>query len=166
MIQEDFKSINYNKQVEFKLNTEVSYLLRRQWKVTNDNFEVCRGSNKQNETPITQTKFLSAVSSVFDQFRLIATFMFTWKNFWDTEVETVAVAEIFKWNKQLAIVPKTGIEGNFFKTVKDRIELHLFCDASEDTMSAIEKLRKILIPCWELQAAALAVRLKKQIVHD
>ena len=65
-IQEDLKSISNTKQVEFEPNTEGSSVLGLQWTVSDDNFQVCRGTNKEVEAPITQRKIWSLVSSVFE----------------------------------------------------------------------------------------------------
>ena len=65
-IQEDLKSVGNAKQVEVEPNTEGSSVLGLQWTITDDSLQVCRGTNKEVETPITQRKILSLVSSVFD----------------------------------------------------------------------------------------------------
>ena len=55
-------------------NTERSSVLGLQWTVTDDSLQVCRGTNKEFEIPITQRKILSLVSSVFDPIGLFAVF--------------------------------------------------------------------------------------------
>ena len=49
-------------------------MLGLQWTVTDDSLQVCRGTNKVVEAPITQRKILSLVSSVFDPIGLFAPF--------------------------------------------------------------------------------------------
>ena len=58
-IPEDLKSISKTKQVEVEPSTEGSSVLGLQWTVTDDSLQVCRGTNKEVETPITQRKILS-----------------------------------------------------------------------------------------------------------
>ena len=53
-ISEDLKSISNTKQVDVESNTEGSSVLGLQWIVTDDSLQVCRGTNKEVETPITQ----------------------------------------------------------------------------------------------------------------
>ena len=53
-IPEDLKWISNTKQVEVEPNAEGSSVLGLQWTVTEDNLQVCRGTNKEVETPITQ----------------------------------------------------------------------------------------------------------------
>ena len=73
-IPEDLKSISNTKQVEVEPNSEGSSVLGLQWTVPDDSFQVCRGTNKEIEAPITQRKILSLVSSVFDPIGLFAAF--------------------------------------------------------------------------------------------
>ena len=73
-IPEDLKSNSNTKQVEVEPITEASSVLGLQWTVTNDSLQVCRGTNKEVETPITQRKILLLVSSVFDPIGLFAPF--------------------------------------------------------------------------------------------
>ena len=97
--------------------------------------------------------------------------------------------EFLKWKEQLPIVAETSIDRRYFNGERDKIELHLFADASEDTMCAVAYLRSqpkehsadlafvigkcrvtpmnyLSIPQLELQAAVMAVRLKEQIVKE
>ena len=53
-------------------NTEGSSVLGIQWTVTDDSLQMCRGTNKEVEAPITQKKILPLVSSVFGPIRLFA----------------------------------------------------------------------------------------------
>ena len=108
---------------------------------------------------------------------------------WDNEVEPSDEAEFLRWKEQLPIVAETSIDRRYFNTEMDKTELHVFADASEDTMCAVACLRSqprkysadlafVIENCrvapmrhlsilrLELQAAVMAVRLKEQIVKE
>ena len=65
-IPEDLRSISNTKQLEVEPDKEGSSVLVLQWTIIDDSLEVCRGTSKEVENPITQRKILSLVSSVFD----------------------------------------------------------------------------------------------------
>ena len=199
-IPEDLKSINNANEVEVESNTEGSSLLGLQWTVTDDSLQVCRGTNKELEAPITQRKILSLVSSVFDPIGLFAPFSVHMRRLlkgiwtkngqhWDNEVEPSDEEEFLRWKEQLPIVAETSIDRRHFNRERDKAELHVFADASEDTMCAVAYLRSqpkeysadlafvigecrvapmrhLSIPRLELQAAVMAVRLKEQVVKE
>ena len=73
-IPEDLRSISKTKQVEVEPSQEGSSVLGPQWTITDDSLQVCRGTSKEVENPITQRKILSLVSSVFDPLGLFAPF--------------------------------------------------------------------------------------------
>ena len=108
---------------------------------------------------------------------------------WENSVEPNEEEEFLKWKVQLPEVAETTIDRRYFSTAKDKWELHVFTDASEDTMCAVAYLRSkpkeysadlafvigkcrvapmrhLSIPRLELQAAVMAVRLKEQIVKE
>ena len=199
-IPEDLKSISNTKQVEVEPNTEGSSVLGLQWTVTDDSLQVCRGTNKEVEAPITQRKILSLVSSVFDPIGLFAPFSVHMRRLlkaiwtkngqhWDNEVEPSEEEEFLRWKGELPIVAETSIDRRYFNRERDKTELHVFADASEDTMCAVAYLRSqpkeysadlaivigkcrvapmrhLSIPQLELQAAVMAVKLKEQIVKE
>ena len=144
--------VNRNtKQFNVEPNTEGSSVLGLHWTVTDDSLQVCRGANKEVEAPITQTKILSLVSSVFDPIGFFAKFSIhvrrlpkrIWtKNgqHWGSEVEPGKEDEFLRWKQQLPIVAETSIDRRYFNR-EDRTELHVFADASEDTMCAVAYLR-------------------------
>ena len=199
-IPEDLKSISNTKQVEVEPNTEGSSVLGLQWTVTNDSLHVCRGTNKEVEAPITQRKILSLVSSVFDPIGLFAPFSVHMRRLlkgiltkngqhWDNEVEPSEEEEFLRWKEQFPIVAETSIDRRYFNRERDKTEIHVFADASEDTMCAVAYLRSqpkeysaelafvigkcrvapmrhLSIPRLELQAAVMAVRFKEQIVKE
>ena len=97
-ILERLKSISNTKQVEVEPNMEGFSVLGLQRTVFDDSLQVCRGTNKEIEAPITQRKILSLVSSVFDAVGFLAPFSVhmrrilkgIWTNngqHWDNEVE-------------------------------------------------------------------------------
>ena len=65
-IPEDLRSISNTKQVEVEPGKEGSSVLGLQWTIIDDSLQVFRSTSKEIETPITQGKILSLVSSVFD----------------------------------------------------------------------------------------------------
>ena len=149
VIPEDLKSISNTKQVEVEPNTEGSSVLGLKWTVTEDSLQVCRGTNKEVEAPITQRKILSLV---FDPIGLFAPFSVhmrrllkdIWtknRQHWDNKVEPSEEEEFLKWKEQLPLVAETSIDRRYFNRERDKAELHLFADASEDTMCAVAYLR-------------------------
>ena len=94
-----------------------------------------------------------------------------------------------KWKDQLPEVAATSIDRRYFSIAKNKWELHVFADASEDTKCAVAHLRSKpkeysadlafvvgkcrvapmghpSIPRLELRAAVMEVRLKERIVKD
>ena len=152
-IPENLNSISYTKQVELEPNTEGFFVLGLQW--TDDSLQVCRGKNKEVEAPITQRKILSLVSSVFDPIGLFAPFSVHMRRLlksiwtkdgkcWDNEVEPREEEEFLSWKQQLPIAAETSIDRRYFNIERDRTKLHVFADASEDTMCAVAYLRSQL----------------------
>ena len=143
-IPEDLKSISNTKQVDMEPKTEGSSVLGLQWTATEDVLQVCRDRNKKFEAPITQTMILSLVSSVFDPIGLFAPLSVHMRRLlkvictkngqsWDSEVEP-GEEEFLRWNEQLPIVAETSIDTRYFNRERDKTELHVFADASEDTI--------------------------------
>ena len=127
-------------------------MLGLQWTVTEDSLQVCKGTNKEVETPITQRKISSLVSSVFDPIGLFAPFSVHMRRLlkviwtkngqhWDKEVEHSDEAEFLKWKEQLPIVNQTSINRRYFNREWDNSELHVFHNASDDGMCAVAYIR-------------------------
>ena len=100
------------------------------------------------ETPITQRKILSLVSSVSDplgvfsplsvHMRRLLKRMWTKKGqHWDNSVEPSEEEEFLKCRAQLPEVAETSIDRRYFSTAKDKWDLHVFADTSQDTMCAV-----------------------------
>ena len=199
-IPEDLKSISNMKQFEVKPNTEGSSVLGLQWTLIDDSSQVCRDTNKVVEAPITQRKILSLVSSVFDPIGLFAPFSVHMRRLlkgistkngqhWDNEVEPGDETEFLKWKEQLPIVAETSIDRKYLNEERDKTELHVFADASEDTMCAVAYIRSqpkeystdlafvigkcrvapmrhLSIQRLDFQAAVMALRLKEQMLKE
>ena len=164
------------------------------------NLQVCRGTSQEVENPITQRKVLSLVYPVFDPIGLFAAFSVHMRRLlksiwtkngqhWDNSVEPNEEQEFSKWKAQLPEVAESSIDRRYFSTAKDKWELHVFADTSEDTMCAVAYLRSkpkeyladlafvigkcrvapmrhLYIPRLELPAAVMVVRLEEQIVKE
>ena len=101
---------------------------------------------------ITQRKVLSLVSSVFDPLGLFAAFNVEmrrllksiWskcRQLWDEAIDTEAEAKFLKWKQQLPTVAETSIDRKYFREKASQVDLHVFADASEDTMCAFAYFR-------------------------
>ena len=98
-------------------------------------------------------------------------------------------AQFLMWKEQLPIVAETSIDQGYFNIARNKTELHVFADPSEDTMCAVAYLRSqskkhsvdlafvmgkcrvapmrhFSIPRLKLQAAVIAIRLKEHIVKE
>ena len=149
---EYLRSISNTKQVEVEPSKEGSSVLGLQWTIIDDNQQLCRGTSKEVETPINQRNILSLFSSVFDYLGLFAPFSVHMRRLlksiwtkngqhWDKSVEPNEEEECLKWKDQLPGVAETSIDRRYFSTAKDKWELHVFADASENTMCAVAYLR-------------------------
>ena len=59
----------------------------------------------------------------------------------DNEVDPSDEAEFLRWKEKLPIVAETRSDRRYFNRERYKTELHLFADASEDTMCAVAYLR-------------------------
>ena len=108
---------------------------------------------------------------------------------WDNEVDPSEKEDFLRWKEQLPIVAETSIDRRYFSRERDKAELHVFAEASEDTMCAVAYLgsqskeytadlaivigkcrvapmRHLSIPRLEMQVAVMAVMLNEQIVKE
>ena len=199
-IPEDLRSISDTKQVKVEPSKVSLSVLVLQWTVIEDSLQVCRGTSKEVETPITQRKILSLVSSLFDPLGLFAPFSVHMSRIlkriltangqhWHNLLEPNEVEEFLKLKDQLPEVAETSTDKRYFSTAKIKWELHVFANASKDTMRAVAYLRSkpkvssadlafvvencrvapmghLSIPHLELQAAVMALRLNEMIVKE
>ena len=147
-IPEDLRLISNTKWVEVEPNKKSAWVVL-QWTITDDCLEVCKSTSKDVETPITQRKILSLVLSVFDPLGLFAPFSVQMRRLlnkiwtesgqhWDNSVEPKEEEEEFlKWKEQLPELAETSVDRIDFRTAKENMELHVFADASDDTMCAV-----------------------------
>ena len=134
-IPEDLRSSSNTKQVEVEPGKKGSSVLWLTWTIIDDSLQVCRGTCKEVETPITQRKILSLVSSVFDPLGLFAPFSVHMRRIlksiwtkngqhWDNLTKR---KEFLKWKDQLSVVAETSIDRRYFSTARDKWELHVSC---------------------------------------
>ena len=116
--------VNQQQETRTGTNTEGSSVIGLQQTVTDDIFQVDRGTKKEIEASITQGKHLAKNGQ-----------------HWDKELEPGDKAELLNWIEQLSIVAETNTERRYFNREPDKIELHVFAHASEDTMCAVSHLR-------------------------
>ena len=73
--------------------------------------------------------------------RLLKGFLTKNGQHWDKEVEPREAAELSRWREQLPIVAETSIDRRYFNTDRDKTELHVLAEASQNTMCAVAYLR-------------------------
>ena len=59
---------------------------------------------------------------------------------WDNLVEPNEEEEFLNWKKQLPEAAETSVDTTYFSSAKDKLELHVFVKASENTMFAVAYL--------------------------
>ena len=85
---------------------------------------------------------------MFDLVGLFATFSFHMRRLlksiwtkngqdWDNSVGPNEEEEFLKWKAQIPEVVVTSIDRRYFSTAKEKWEIRVFADASEDTMWAV-----------------------------
>ena len=118
---------------------------------TEDNLHVCRDTINQVETPIFQRKILSLDSSMFDYLGVFATFNLHMRQFlkriwtkigqhWANSVAPNKEEEFVKWRNQLPEIGETSIGRRYYSKAQNKLELHVFADASENTICAVAYL--------------------------
>ena len=178
-------------------------MLGLKWDHTNDTLFVSRGTSCTITKSLTQRLVLSLVSKVFDPIGLVAPFTVgarlllkdMWRvtgQQWDDELPQDKVQRFLAWSADIPKLENIKIPRSYFSGLFDNIELHMFCDRSQDIFSAAAFLRARVatptgeektelafvlgkarvapmkvttVPKLELQAALLAARLKREITQ-
>ena len=182
----------------FEAEPHTSSLLGMQWNVDNDTLEVCRGGDKELPIKITQRVVLSFVASVFDPLGLFAPFTMRMRVLlktiwaksgqqWDDKIDTEE-QQFLDWVKELAELKNMPLKRRYFEKRYKKIDLHIFSDASLESMCIVAYLRaeddegvelsfvigkcriapmkQQTIPKLELQAALYSVRLRELITEN
>ena len=183
----------------FEAEPHTSSLLCMQWNVDNDTLEVCRGADKEVPNKITHRAVLSFVASVFDPLGLFAPFTMRMRILlktiwaksgqqWDDKSEEEDAQQFLDWVKELAELKNMPLERRYFDKRYKKMDLHIFSDASLESMCIVAYLRaedddgvelsfvigkcriapmkQQTIPKLELQAALYSVRLRQLISAD
>ena len=165
----------------------------------NDTLEVCRGADKEPPNKITQRAVLSFVASVFDPLGLFAPFTMKmrvllktiWAKIgqqWDDKIEEEDERQFLDWVKELAELKNMPLKRRYFDKWYKKKDLHIFSDASLESMCIVAYLRaeddegvelsfvigkcriaptkQQTIPKLELQAALYSVRLRELITEN
>nr|XP_049463411.1 uncharacterized protein LOC120956042 [Anopheles coluzzii] len=120
----------------------------------------------------TKRVVLRTLMSIYDPMGLVGQFLMflkmllqeIWRSGydWDREIDGHIAEKWFTWLKVLAKIPQVTIPRCYRRVTSTsaKIELHIFCDASEHGMAAVAYFR------LELQAAVLGARLSKAIIRS
>ena len=128
-------------------------ILGMQWNVDADNLEVCRGMQKEIPLKITQRAVLSHVSAVFDPLGIVSPFTIRmrlllksiWKEngqSWDKELNEENRHEFKKLASEMIHVNKMALKRTYFESGVNKVDLHIFSDASLEAMCIVAYLRK------------------------
>ena len=172
-------------------------ILGLQWNVDADNLEVCRGMQKEIPVKITQRAVLSHVSAVFDPLGIVSSFTIKmrlllksiWKEngqSWDKELNEENRHAFEKWASEMIQVNQMVLKRTYFESGVNKVDLHIFSDASLEAMCMVAYLRKqdngevtfvigkcrvapirnMTVAKLEMQAAVFGVRLRELISEE
>ena len=172
-------------------------ILGLQWNVDADNLEVCRVMQKEIPLKITQRAVLSHVSAVFDPLGIVSPFTFRmrllltfiWKEngqSWDKELDEENRHAFEKWASEVIRVYQMVLKRTYFESGVNKVDLHIFSDASLEAMCMVAYLRKqekgevafvigkcrvapirnMTVAKLEMQAAVFGVRLRELILEE
>ena len=183
----------------FEAEPHTFSLLGLQWKVEADELEVYRGADKLVPVKITQRAVLSFVASVLEQLGLFALYIMRMRMLlktiwaktgqqWDQEIDDDDQAVFLLWAKGLNQLPNSPLRHRYFMRQFDRVDLHIFSDASLDSMCIVAYIRALTsngtevffvtgkcriapmkqqtIPKLGLQTALYSVRLRQLIEKE
>ena len=174
-------------------------ILALQRNVDADNLEVCRGMQKEIPVKITQRAVLSHVSAVFDPLGIVSPFTIRmrlllksiWKEkengqSWDKELNEENRHEFKKWASEMIHVNQMVLKRTYFESGVNKVDLHIFSDASLEAMRMVAYLRKqdngevtfaigkcrvapiknMTVAKLEMPAAVFGVRLRELILEE
>ena len=172
-------------------------ILVLQWNVDADNLEVCRGMQKEIPVKVTQRAVLSYVSAVFDPLGIVTPFTIRmrlllksiWKEngqSWNKELNEEDRHEFKKWASEMIHVNKMALKRTYFESSVNKVDLHIFSDASLEAMCMVAYLRKqengevafvigkgrvapirnLTVAKLEMQAAVFGVGLRELILEE
>ena len=172
-------------------------ILGLQWNVDADNLEVCRGMQKEILVKITQRAVLSHFSAVFDPLGIVSPFTIRmrlllksiWKEngqSWDKELNEENRHASKKWASEMIRVNQMVLNRTYFESGVNKVDLHIFSDASLEAMCMVAYLRKqekgevafvigkctvapirnMTVAKLEMQAAVFGVRLRELILEE
>ena len=183
----------------FEIEPLNSSILGLKWNVEGDTLEVSRGPQKILPEIVTQRAVLSHVSSVFDPLGLFTSFTMRmrilhkniWKcngQEWDKKLSEEETTVFEDWAEELQQVRNFALQRKDGITRRGRYQLHVFSDASLDSMCIVSyirddcdeeshvnfimgkcriaPMRQLSIPRLELHAEMYATRLRKHIVDE
>ena len=153
-IDQDDRSLSSSK--TFEAEPTSPFILGLQWNVDADNLEVCRGMPKEMPVKITQRAVLSHVSAVFETLGIVSPFTIRmrlllkliWKDkgqSWDNELNDENRHEFKKWASEMIHVNQMSLERTYFQSSVNKVDLHIFSEASLEAMCTValfEKARK------------------------
>ena len=194
-IDQEAKSLSSS--TTFEAEQTSPSILGLQWNVDRDNLEVCRGMQKEIPVKITQRAVLSHVSAVFDSLGIVSPFTIRTrlllKSIWkengqsrDKELDEENRHAFKKWASEMIQVNQLVLKRTYFESGVNKVDLHIFSDASLEAMCMVAYLRKqdngevtfVIGKCrvaptrnktvakLEMQAAVFGVRLREFILEE
>ena len=172
-------------------------ILGLQWNVDADHLEVCRDMQKEIPVKITQRAVLSYVSAVFDPLGIVSPFTIRmrlllksiWKEngqSWDKELNEENRHAFEKWASEMIQENQMVLKRTYFESGVNKVDLHIFSDASLEAMFLVAYLRKqengelafvigncrvvpirnMTVAKLERQAAVFGVRLRELVLEE
>ena len=114
--------------------------------------EVCRGADKEVPTIVTQRAVLSFVASVFDPLGVFAPLTMRMRTLlktiwgktgqqWDQEIKEEERNLFLMWTDELNDLKNSPLRRKSFSNEHDKIDLHIFLDASLESMCIVAYMR-------------------------
>ena len=145
-IDQDDKSPSSSKTFEAEPTSPSIFVLQRN--VDADNLEACRGMQEEILVMITQRAVLSHVLAVFDPLGIVSPFTIRmrlllksiWKEngqSWDKKLNEGNRHEFKKWVSEMIQVNQMVLERTYFESGVNKVDLHIFSDASLEAMCMV-----------------------------